>query len=830
MRVSLNWLEELLSEGALADIPIEELTERLDMTGTGVEAVEKTGQTPEGIYIGQIKSKEPHPDSDHLWLTRVDVGEAGGEYADEDGLLQIVCGAQNFEEGDRVPVAMVGTVFPNATDDGKDFTIKKSKIRGIESFGMNCSMRELGLGDDHQGIMVLDQDAPIGVPFSDWYKAGDTVLDLEITPNRPDCLSMVGMAREFGAVFDVEPKRELEPVIELVEGDENIDDIATVVVEDPALCPRYTARVIKGVTVGPSPQWLADRVTAAGTRSVNNVVDITNFIMYELGQPLHAFDLGRLAKDGDRRAKIIVRRAHDGEQMTTLDQLDRKLGSENLLICDLEGPVALAGVMGGLTSEVEDYNIDILLEEAKFDPANVSRTSRALQLISESSLRFERGVDIDNVITALDRAAALIAQVGGGQVVAGAIDVMAAPIEKLTLPLRHELMTRIIGEDISLDTAKTYLEKLGCVVESGNDELNVTVPTYRPDLEREIDLVEEVLRLWGMENVEATLPGGRERLGGLTRTQQLRGVLDKTLRSLGLSETMTLPFSDDADLAKLSFEPDEGHQLVMLHNPMSSEQAILRPLLLPGLLNSVSLNKRRGVSDIHLFERGKAFLTKKGRKLPKEPERIAAVLSGLWNRAGWNVSSEPIDFFDAKGIITSLMDELNIDRLRMVEPQKDSLPWLQPGKAAVLMLGNAPIGWLGEIHPRVAQQFEIDDPVVAFEFDVGKTFKAAKADRDFTTPPRYPGIEMDIALVIDEDVAHSDIERRIRALGKKSALTDVDLFDIYRGKGVPQGKKSMAYRLGYRSENRTLTTEEVERIHEKVLEKLKKELGAELRS
>ncbi|MCL2492004.1 MAG: phenylalanine--tRNA ligase subunit beta [Coriobacteriia bacterium] len=824
MRVSLDWLEGLLPDGALDEMSIAELTERLDMTGTAVEGVETSGQIPDGVTIGQIKSKEHHPDSDHLWVTHVDTGE-------ESGLLQIVCGAQNFEAGDKVPVATIGTVLP--TEDGKGFLIKKSKLRGVESFGMNCSARELGLGDDHQGILVLDESAPIGTAFKDWFDAGDTIIELEITPNRGDCLSMVGIAREVGAVFECTPTGVLVPEVELVEQGDAIDTLATVVVDEPNLCPRYTARVIRNIIVGESPAWLVERVNSAGIRSINNIVDVTNFIMIEMGQPLHAFDLDRLAKDESGRAKIIVRRAKAGEIMVTLDEIERKLTTENLLITDPSGPIALAGVMGGMKTEVEDDTVDILLESAIFDPANVSRTSRSMQLISESSLRFERGVDPSGSVSALDRAAALMALVGGGTVAPGVIDIYPEPITERALTLRSEVLDRIAGDDIPLDTAKEYLERLGCAVTFTDDmqtTLSVTVPTFRPDLEREIDLVEEVIRLWGMENVPPTLPGGRERLGGLSRTQQLRGVIDKTLRAAGLNETMTLPFSDTLDLAKLNFETGEKDELVALHNPMSSEQAHLRPLLLPGLLNSVSLNKRRGVNDVHLFEMGKAFLTNAGRKLPVETEKIAGVLSGLWDRAGWNVASEPIDFFDAKGIIEQLMRELNIDRLRILEPKEGELSWLQPGKAAILMLGNDPIGWMGEVHPSVAGKFEIDDPVVAFEVDGAKVIKYAKAERDFSAPPRYPGIEMDIALVVDEEVAHKDIERRIKALGKKTPLADVHLFDVYRGKGVAEGKKSMAYRLAYRADDRTLTSEEVERVHEKVLAKLKHELGAELRS
>jgi len=849
MRVSINWLEELLEPGALKSIPLDEFTYQLDMTGTAVEAIEQTGANFNGVYVGQIVSKEKHPDADTLWVTRVDVGGAAGELAGEDGLLQIVCGAQNFEAGDKVPVATVGTIFPASEEGAKDFVIKKSKLRGIESCGMNCSVRELGLGSDHEGLMILPADAPVGIPFGEYRGEGDTILDLEITPNRPDCLSMVGIAREVGAVFDIAPTNKLVPEVALAEAGDHIDTLASVEVVDSTLCPRYAARVIRNVKVGPSPEWLANRVTVAGVRSINNVVDVTNFIMLELGQPLHAFDLNSIAKDESGRAKVVIRSAQSSEQITTLDEVERKLDPSNLLITDPSGPITLAGVMGAQSTEVADDTVDVFLEAAIFDPANVSRTSRKMALISESSLRFERGADPNGVLRALNRAAALIAEVAGGTVAPGIIDEYPVTIEPRHLTLRQDTLTRIIGEEIDLDTAKGYLEKLGCAVvleeqaprldgeslydyilrQANEGTLLVTVPTKRPDLEREIDLVEEVLRLWGMENVTATLPGGRERTGGLTLKQQLRKAIDRTLRASGLNETMTYPFSDPVDLEKLGYEPAEDKLLVELHNPMSSEQALLRPLLLPGLLNSVSLNKRRGVADVHLYEMGAVFVTREGRKQPKEYEMVAAVLSGSWNRSGWNVGDEKLDFYDAKGIVESLARELNINKLRMVEPEEGQLPWLQPGKVAVLLLGNDAIGWLGEVHPLVAQKFEIDDTVVAFEFDAAKFAKASRAERDFVPPPRYPAIEMDIALVVDESVKNQDVERRILSLGKKTPLKSVHLFDVYRGKGVPEGKKSMAYRLAYRADDKTLTSEEVEKVHEKVLAKLKQELGAELR-
>lgn len=804
MRVSLKWLNELVQ----VELPLPELVDTLDMTGTVVDGIHTMGEALDGVVVGHIVEREKHPDADTLWVTKVDVGDGT--------LRQIVCGAQNFVAGDKVPVALIGAVLPGG------FEIKKAKLRGVVSEGMNCSARELQIGTDHEGLMILPADAPVGVPFATYIGSSDTVLDLEITPNRPDCLSVAGVAREVGAVLELPAS---VPAQAPAEGSLPVAADCAVRIEDPDLCMRYTARVIRDVKIGPSPEWLAERVTAAGARSINNIVDITNYVMFELGQPLHAFDLDTLGRTGDGPAEIIVRRAREGEKLTTLDGVERELTPQILLICDPTGPIALAGVMGGETTEVSDSTVNILLESAAFDAGTTSRTSRQLGLVSEASMRFERTIDREGCIAALNRAAALMAELGGGTVSAGIVDVFPTPQSPRELTLRFERLDQIIGERIDRDVAASILERLGLTVERHADRLEVVIPSFRPDLEREVDLVEEVLRVWGMERVTATLPGGRERVGSLTGAQKWRNLMGETMRAAGLNETMTYAFTDPSDLERLDWALAEDELLVELLNPMSAEQAVLRRTILPGLLRSVSYNQRRGVSDVHLYEIGSVYWTGEGRKQPKERTMLAGVLAGSWNAPSWNAAAAPLDFFDGKGIVELLIRELAAPRFKV---RAAEVPWLQPGRAAEILVGGEIVGWLGEVHPKVLERFEADAPVVAFELDVARLTRAASSARTLVEPPRFPAVELDVAIVVDEDVSAERIEQSMRAAGGK-LLESVRLFDIYRGKGVEPGKKSMAYSLAYRVPDRTLTAEEVDSAHAKLVRKVLGATGGELR-
>lgn len=805
MRVSMKWLNELVP----VRIPVPELADRLDMTGTAIEAVSRSGEGLDGVVVGLITEKVKHPEADKLWVTTVDVGD--GEPR------QIVCGAQNFEAGDKVPVALVGAVLPGG------FEIKKAKLRGVVSEGMNCSARELALGEDHEGIMILPADAPVGAPFAEWYGLSDTILDLEITPNRPDCLSMVGVAREVAAVLS---EKVTPPEFTITEPGTPAAERCTVEIADEELCPRYTARIIRNVKIGPSPQWLAEKVTAAGARPISNIVDITNYVMFEMGQPLHAFDLNTLATDEAGRAAIIVRRAREGETLRTLDGVDRKLTTSTLLICDPSGPVALAGVMGGEATEVSDTTVDILLESACFDPEVTSRTSRTLGLISEASLRFERTVDRTGCVAALDRAASLMAEIAGGEVAEGVVDVYPRPHEPVTLTLRMARLTGLLGVEIGTPEAASILNRLGFgVISADDDRIEVEVPSFRPDIEREVDLIEEVLRIWGMERVEATLPGGRTRAGRLTNAQRWRERVDATLRAAGLNETMTYAFSDPDDLSLCSMKLAADEVLVGVLNPMSGEQAVLRRSLLPGLLRSVSYNQRRGVDNVHLYEIGTTFVTAEGRKQPKERTVVSAVMTGAWRDAEWNDPATPLDFFDGKGVIEVLARELALPRFKVRATDKD---WLQPGRSAEVLVGGEVVGWLGEVHPLVLERFEADAPVIAFELDLRRLINAARPARPFIDVPRFPAVELDVAIVVDDDVTAERVQQALVSAGGK-LLESARLFDVYAGEGIPVGKKSLAFALSYRAPERTLTTEEVEAAHSKLVRKALGAVGGELR-
>jgi phenylalanyl-tRNA synthetase beta chain len=804
MRVSMKWLRELVD----VDLPVEELTDLLDMTGTKVEAVHTLGSALEGVVVGRVLTKVRHPDAETLWVTTVDIGAAEP--------LNIVCGAQNFEAGDRVPVAVVGTTLATGV------TIKKAKLRGIVSEGMNCSPTELGTGSDTSGLMILPSDAPVGMPFARYYGLADTILELEITPNRPDCLSMAGVAREVGAITE---KGARVPVASVAESDEDAATSVSVEIDDPALCPRYTARLVRGVKVGPSPDWLAQRVAAAGARPINNVVDVTNFVMFELGQPLHAFDAATLAEKAGKRA-IIVRLAEPGERLVTLDGQDRALAADTLVITDPSGVVALAGVMGGAATEVTDSTVDVLLEAACFDPASTGRTSRRLALISEASVRFERGVDPNGCVAALDRAASLLADVGGGTVARGVIDEYPRRIVPAVITLRVSRLNALLGTALSCERVAGILERLGLTVEGDSEKLTVTVPTFRPDLEREVDLIEEVVRVHGMGTVLSTLPAGRGRIGGLTSAQRRRERVGAALRGAGLNEAITWSFADPADAGRIGwvFGPEE--RPVRLLNPMSSEQSLLRFSTLPGLVRAVADNRRKGVADVHLYEIGSVWWTAPGRKQPKERAVVAGVLAGWWNRPGWNDRSEPLDLFDAKGVVESVFEELGVARFRL---RQTDLPHLQPGRSAEVLVGGDVVGWLGEVHPRVLTSYDCAGPVAAFELQLKPLLKAARDVRPFVDLPRFPGVKMDMAIVVADGVPAERVEQAIRSAGGK-LLDEVRLFDAYRGEGVAAGHTSLAFALVYRHPERTLTDEEVAALHEKVVRKVSAAVGGELRT
>ena len=819
MRISYEWL------GSMVDLPDDPkvLYRELIRTGTEVETIENVGEHLDHVVIGQVVSKQPHPDSDHMWLCKVSVGDQNTDAEGNPAPLQIVCGAQNFNEGDKIVVAMIGAVLPG------DFKIKKSKLRGVESCGMNCSERELGLGGDHSGIMILPPDAPVGMPFSQYHGTSDVVLDCEITPNRPDCLSYVGMATEVGAVLDEDTHIEL-PAIASEEGPRSAD-LVDVRIDAPELCSRYVARVVRGVKIGPSPEWLARRVIAAGSRPINNVVDVTNYVMYLTGQPLHAFDLGKLS-ERDGRRHIVVRAATDGERLTTLDGVERTLTTDMAVITDDgERPVALAGVMGGENSEINDSTVDVLLESACFDKSHISRTSRNLNLMSEASIRFERQVDAASCEEVADIAAALFESCCGATVCRGRVDAYPSPVEAVRISLRPDRVRAVCGADIPDADMRHLLERLGCAVVPQHDGvLQVVAPTNRPDLTREADLIEEVLRLWGMDRVTPTLPAAKNHHGGLTVDQQRSQLIGSTLRACGLSETMTYCFATDADLERAQITETGRGVPVRIMNPLLADQSEMRRSILPGLLRSVAYNLDHGVPNVALYEQGRVFFGHEKRTLPDEPHYVAGVLAGAWGPDGWNEKHHKLDFFDAKGVVERLLVALRITKAHFKVAKPEEYPWLQPGRAAEIYVGGGELlGWVGNVHPTPLANFGISEDVVAFELSEAALLRLAKRELPYVDVPTLPAITHDLAIVVDEDVTCETLTQRIESAGGK-LLESARLFDVYRDPiRVGVGKKSMAFELTYRAADHTLTSEEVEKAHEKLVKKVCRSTGGEVR-
>lgn len=818
MRISYEWLKTMV------DVPENpsDLVDEFVRTGTEVEAVERVGADLDHVVTAKVISKQPHPDSDHMYVCQVDVGEKNLGADGKPEPLQIVCGAQNFNEGDHIVTAMIGAVLPG------DFKIKKSKLRGVASMGMNCSERELGLGNDHDGIIILPKDAPVGMDFTDYRGMSDTVIDCEITPNRPDCLSMCGMAVEVSAMLDEDTHIELPHV--QAECGPDAHDLVDVAIDDAELCQRYTARVVRNVKIGPSPEWLARRVIAAGSRPINNVVDVTNYVMYLTGQPLHAFDLGKLTeRDGKRH--IVVRAAHEGEKLETLDGVERALTPDMAVITD-DGKcaVALAGVMGGMNSEIDENTTDVLLESATFSSGHVSRTSRNLDLMSEASIRYERQVDGANCANVAEIAAALFEQCCGAEVCPGTVDVYPVVVPAPVIDFRPDRARMLCGADVPDEFMATRLTRLGCKVEPADEgHLTVTAPTNRPDLTREVDLIEEVCRLWGEGDITPTLPAAKNHAGGLTVEQRRVRLIGQTLRACGLSETSTYCFADPNDLAKLGIT-DEGRGIpVKIINPLVADQSQMRQSMLPGLVRSVAYNLDHGVPNVALYEIGRVFYGHENKSQPDEPSFVAGVMAGKRADDAWNQKFGEYDFFDAKGAVESLLDALRLTKVRFKVAEPEQYPWLQPGRAAEVLSQGEVIGWVGNIHPANLQKVGVDVPVVAFELSVEHLLRLAKRELPYVDVPTLPGVTHDLAIVVDEDVTYEQLVQRITSAGGK-LLADVRLFDVYRDRvRVGEGKKSMAFSLTYRAADRTLTSEEVEKAHEKLVNKVLRATGGEVR-
>jgi phenylalanyl-tRNA synthetase beta chain len=804
MRVSLEWLAEYIdiTRSAL------ELAEMLTDSGTAVEGVEELGAALDGFVVGHVLEVKPHPAADRLSLCQVDLGK---EVAD------IVCGAPNVRPDIFVPVATPGSSLPDGTP------ITEATIRGIASRGMLLSEKELGISEEAEGIMILEEGARAGAILSEVLGMSDTVLDLEITPNRPDCLSMLGIAREVAALTGRKLRR---PAFELLEVGAEATETVRVEIEDGDLCSRYVARVIEGIRIAPSPWWMRRRLQAAGVRPICNIVDVTNYVMLEMGQPLHAFDL-----DLVERGHIIVRRAVEGEKMTTLDGVERQLVRDDLLICDPSGPVALAGVMGGEHTEVSVSTARVLLESAHFDPANIMRTARMQDLTSEASYRFERGVDPGGCVRAADRAAFLMQEIAGGSVMPGAVDARARIIEPVRIKLRVKRTARLIGADITGEEMASHLRSIELdarIAGGGLDEeiIEATVPTFRADLGREIDLVEEVARLHGYGRIRSTLPCTQHNIGSLTPQQVKRREIARILAGMGLHEAISNAFISPRWLDIL--DPAREYiptACIGLRNPISEEMSVMRPTLLPGLLEAVRFNLNRQVTGTLFFEIGRAFIPRTEEVLPAEPQKLCCALAGMWTPKQWYSDAEDADFFTAKGILEKLASSLHV---RSVSLDRKSLPFLHPAQSCVVNINGRDSGWLGMIHPRIASEADLPENTAVLEIELENLIKAALEPVPYEEIPRFPSIQMDLAIVVDDAVCEGDVEGVIKEHGG-DLLREVRLFDLYRGEQLDAGSKSLAYSLSFYALDRTLRDEEVRSTYEGIIAALGERLGARLR-
>lgn len=806
MIVTYNWLKEFVDFNFTPD----ELSHRLTMAGLEVDALQKIGEGLDSVVVARLVSVEPHPEADRLTLCRVDNGSEE---------LQVVCGAQNHKTGDYVALAQIGAVLPG------DFKIKKSKIRGVESQGMLCSTKELGLAGEADGILILPTTFPLGTPVFAALGLKDACFELGLTPNRPDCLSVVGVAREVAAMAGA-PLRLVRPA--LVETGAPIATQTSVTVEAPDLCPRYAARLIRGVKIGPSPEWMVRRLESVGQRSINNVVDVTNYVLMELGHPLHAFDFSLL-----RGGKIVVRSAGEGELFHTLDSQERSLKATDLMICDGVGPVALAGIMGGENSEIRPETTDILLESAWFAPYGIRRSSKRLGMHTESSHRFERGADIDMVPMALDRAAALILEVAGGTIAQGVIDVYPQPLEKRRLTISDRRTREILGIDLELDTIAKLLTSIGLenvlpLAGMAHDGvLNVLVPSFRPDLEREIDLIEEVARLNGYDRIPETMPVSRIVSHRPSRRRQLAISVRNLAVANGCAEMINYAFINPNAWDKIGLAADDARRNgVPLLNPLTEEQSVMRTTLVPSLLESAARNLAYRSRDLRLFELRPVFLPRVNEELPDEPLRLGLVLSGRRERDGWAQSGEACDFYDLKGILEKLFDQLRVPGVQWKSDSGEA--YLHPGKSAAISCRNQRLGIIGEVHPRTLAAYGIETPLYLAELDLEALFAVSGSFDGIKPLSRFPDLTRDSALLVDDNVAAAQLFEVFAKVRAKD-VEELVLFDLYCGKGIPEGKKSMAIRVRYRSAERTLTDDEVNLAHGKLVDSLCKQLGATVR-
>lgn len=810
MQVSIKWLKDYID---FTETP-EQLADKLTMAGIPVENVVDPGEGLEKVVTGRIEKLEPHQNSDHLQICTMNVGLAEN--------IIIVTGAQNVAEGQVVPVAMVGAHLPNG------MKISKGKLRGVASNGMLCSAQELKLDleklpeEQKTGIFILPSDTPVGIPAKDVLGLNDVVLEFELTANRADCFSVFGLVREIAAITGNKPHF---PEIKVNEDDNTkLNDIFSVEIADPDLCSRFSTRMLKNVKIGPSPEWMQQRLEGAGIRSINNVVDVTNFVMIELGHPMHAYDYDKITGK-----KLIARRAIEGEELHTLDDTSRKAKGEMLVIADSEKAAGLAGIMGGFETEITDTTTTVVLESADFYGPCIRRTARACGLSSEASGRFERGVDSETTIKALDRAAQLLQEMGACTVCEGIVDVYPNPKQANYVTFTPEQINNHLGTNIAKDVMLNIITSVGFdVTKDENDEITVKVPSWRNDVTCMADISEEIARLHGFDKIKSTLPNGVSMQGTQSAKQTFIDKVKASLSSQGLYETISFALTNEETFNKLNIPQDSPlRKAVPIMNPLSDEYPLVRTTLLSSIFDNLARNLARKNDDVALFEVGSVFFPKAlpVTELPDEVVKIAGAITGRRNAQGWNQTNDMVDFYDAKGIIEELFANLRVTRYTV---EAGTHYAMHPGKTALFKKGRDVIATVGEVHPAVLSAYGITKPVYIFELDATTVMKYMAKDLKYKALPKYPATSRDLAMLVDVDVNAADIEKAMtKAAGQN--LTQITLFDVYTGKQVEEGKKSLAFSLTFQSNDKTLTDAEIDPAIEKIVVKLQKDFNANLR-
>ncbi len=810
MQVSIKWLKDYID---FTETP-EQLADKLTMAGIPVENVVDPGEGLEKVVTGRIEKLEPHQNSDHLQICTMNVGLAEN--------IIIVTGAQNVAEGQVVPVAMVGAHLPNG------MKISKGKLRGVASNGMLCSAQELKLDleklpeEQKTGIFILPSDTPVGIPAKDVLGLNDVVLEFELTANRADCFSVFGLVREIAAITGNKPHF---PEIKVNEDDNTkLNDIFSVEIADPDLCSRFSTRMLKNVKIGPSPEWMQQRLEGAGIRSINNVVDVTNFVMIELGHPMHAYDYDKITGK-----KLIARRAIEGEELHTLDDTSRKAKGEMLVIADSEKAAGLAGIMGGFETEITDTTTTVVLESADFYGPCIRRTARACGLSSEASGRFERGVDSETTIKSLDRAAQLLQEMGACTVCEGIVDVYPNPKQANYVTFTPEQINNHLGTNIAKDVMLNIITSVGFdVTKDENDEITVKVPSWRNDVTCMADISEEIARLHGFDKIKSTLPNGVSMQGTQSAKQTFIDKVKASLSSQGLYETISFALTNEETFNKLNIPQDSPlRKAVPIMNPLSDEYPLVRTTLLSSIFDNLARNLARKNDDVALFEVGSVFFPKAlpVTELPDEVVKIAGAITGRRNAQGWNQANDMVDFYDAKGIIEELLANLRVTRYTV---EAGTHYAMHPGKTALFKKGRDVIATVGEVHPAVLSAYGITKPVYIFELDATTVMKYMAKDLKYKALPKYPATSRDLAMLVDVDVNAADIEKAMtKAAGQN--LTQITLFDVYTGKQVEEGKKSLAFSLTFQSNDKTLTDAEIDPAIEKIVAKLQKDFNANLR-